>query len=142
MPSHFPRSFLTSHCFLAPIAAGASQLNVPPQATEAHSGDVFRATGSGDPCWLATWRPPGREHPLGYLIEADVLWWKIYASGWRENTTRLIPGAPAPPEPDDDAYLALADKVTQFQPHRQKDTPKYCTRGWGMRPRQAVGPAL
>jgi hypothetical protein len=55
------------------------------------------------------------EHPLGYLVEADVLWWKIYCK-WSErkyNTTDAWSHT-RPAEPDDDAELALADKVTRL----------------------------
>jgi hypothetical protein len=57
----------------------------------------------------------GPEHPLGYLIEADVLWWKIYCK-WLERKYNTIDSwsHQRAPEPDDDAYLALADKVTQL----------------------------
>ena len=57
----------------------------------------------------------GPEHPLGYLIEADVLWWKIYCK-WLERKYNTIDAwsHQRVPEPDDDAYLALADKVTRL----------------------------
>ena len=57
----------------------------------------------------------GPEHPLGYLIEADVLWWKIYCK-WLERKYNTIDAwsHQRAPEPDDDAYLALADKVTRL----------------------------
>jgi hypothetical protein len=55
------------------------------------------------------------EHPLGYLIEADVLWWKIYCK-WLERKYNTIDAwsHARRPEPEDDAYLALADKVTHL----------------------------
>lgn len=61
---------------------------------------------------LETARP---EHPLGYLIEADVLWWKIYCK-WLERKYNTIDAwsHARHPEPEDDAYLVLADKVTQL----------------------------
>ena len=55
------------------------------------------------------------EHPLGYLVEADILWWKIYCK-WSERKYNTIDAwsHQRPPEPDDDAELALADKVTRL----------------------------
>jgi hypothetical protein len=55
------------------------------------------------------------QHPLGYLIEADVLWWKIYCK-WLERKYNTIDSwsHQRPPQPDDNAYLALADKVTRL----------------------------
>jgi len=92
----------------------ASQLNIPPQATEA-----IRLMYSGKPDQaillarnLEVAQP---EHPLGYLIEADVLWWKIYCK-WLERKYNTIDAwsHQRAPEPDDGAYLALADRVTHL----------------------------
>jgi Tetratricopeptide repeat len=94
--------------------ARASQLDIPPQATEA-----IRLMYSGKPeaavtlaRKLETARP---EHPLGYLIEADILWWKIYCK-WSERKYNTIDAwsHPRPPDSDDIADLALADKVTRL----------------------------
>jgi hypothetical protein len=99
---------------LAPIGAWASQLNVPPQAIEAiqlmYSGKPDQAILLARN--LETARP---EHPLGYLIEADVLWWKTYCK-WLERKYNTIDAWShvRHPEPEDDAYLALADKVTHL----------------------------
>jgi len=55
------------------------------------------------------------EHPLGYLIEADVLWWKIYCKCLERKYNPIDSWShQRAPEPDDDAYLALADKVTRL----------------------------
>jgi hypothetical protein len=55
------------------------------------------------------------EHPLGYLIEANVLWWKIYCQ-WLERKYNTIDSwsHQRPAQPDDAAYLALTDKVTHL----------------------------
>jgi hypothetical protein len=105
---------LLATAFLAPLGGRASQLNVPPEATEA-----IRLMYSGQPDHaivlahnLEAARP---DHPLGYLIEADVLWWKIYCK-WLERKYNTIDSwsHTRAPEPDDGAYLALADKVTHL----------------------------
>src|SRR6266566_6107140 len=99
---------------LAPTGGRASQINVPPQATEAirlmYSGKPDRAILLARN--LEASRP---EHPLGYLIEADVLWWEIYCK-WLERKYNTIDAwsHARRPEPEDDAYLALADKVTRL----------------------------
>ena len=114
LPSHFRVLFLLATVFLAPIGGRASQLNVPPQATEAiqlmYSGNPDQAI-----VLARNLEAAGPEHPLGYLIEADVLWWKIYCK-WLERKYNTIDSwsHQRAPEPDDDAYLALADKVTQL----------------------------
>jgi hypothetical protein len=99
---------------LAPVGGWASQLNIPPEATEA-----IRLMYSGQPdqaILLARELEAARpEHPLGYLIEADVLWWKIYCK-WLERKYNTIDAwsHQRAPQPDDGAYLALADKVTRL----------------------------
>ncbi len=114
LPSHFRVLVLLATVFLAPIGGRASQLNVPPQATEAiqlmYSGNSDQAI-----VLARNLEAAGPEHPLGYLIEADVLWWKIYCK-WLERKYNTIDSwsHQRAPEPDDDAYLALADKVTQL----------------------------
>jgi len=55
------------------------------------------------------------EHPLGYLIEADILWWKIYCK-WSQRKYNTIDAwsHARPADSDDDADLALADQVTRL----------------------------
>jgi len=49
-------------------------------------------------------------HPIGYLLEAEALWWKTYceACGIRYN---LIDAWSRPKKKEDDAYFALADRA-------------------------------
>ncbi|HEX4643076.1 MAG TPA: hypothetical protein VH161_06400, partial [Candidatus Acidoferrales bacterium] len=55
------------------------------------------------------------DHPLGYLIEADVLWWNIYCK-WSERKFNTIDAwsHTRPADADDDRELALADKVAKL----------------------------
>lgn len=98
----------------APGAARASELNIPPEATEAihlmYSGKPDQAVALAHKLEAA--RP---EHPLGYLIEADILWWKIYCK-WSERKYNTIDAwsHTRPADADDNAELALADKVTSL----------------------------
>jgi tetratricopeptide (TPR) repeat protein len=113
--SLFPRVLLfLAAVLLAPAGSCASQLNVPPQATEA-----IRLMYSGKPDEavllarsLETAKP---DYPLGYLIEADALWWKIYCK-WAERKYGTIDAwsRARRPEPEDDEVLALADKVVRL----------------------------
>lgn len=94
--------------------ARASELDIPPDATKAidlmYLGKPDRAIALAHKLEAA--RP---NHPLGYLIEADVLWWNIYCK-WSERKYNTIDawshGRPA--DADDDAALALTDKVTRL----------------------------
>jgi len=94
--------------------ARASELDIPPDAKEAinlmYLGKPERAVALAHKLEAA--RP---EHPLGYLIEADVLWWNIYCK-WSERKYNTIDAwsHTRPADTDDDADLALADKVTRL----------------------------
>ena len=94
--------------------ARASELNIPPEASEAirlmYSGKPDQAIALARKIEAA--RP---EHPLGYLIESDVLWWKIYCK-WSERKYNTIDAwsHSRRAEPQDDEDLALADKVTRL----------------------------
>jgi hypothetical protein len=94
--------------------ARASELNIPPKASEAihlmYSGKNEQAIAIAHQ--LEAERP---DHPLGYLIEADVLWWKIYCK-WLERKYNTIDSwsHTRPADAQDEAELALADKVTRL----------------------------
>ncbi len=99
---------------LSPNSARASELNIPPEATQAidlmYRGKPQEAVALAHK--LEAERP---EHPLGYLIEADVLWWNIYCK-WSERKYNTIDAwsHTRPADADDNAELALADKVTHL----------------------------
>jgi hypothetical protein len=53
------------------------------------------------------------EYPLGYLLEAEAQWWRIYC-GTLEFKWNHIDLWKHDPSAGDDAYLALADKVAEL----------------------------
>ncbi len=115
MPTIYFRALLClATVFLCASEGRTSQLNLPPEATEAiqlmYLGKTDQAIVLAH--HLEAARP---EHPLGYLIEADVLWWKIYCKLLeRKYNTIDSWSRQRAPDPDDAAYLALADKVTHL----------------------------
>jgi predicted Zn-dependent protease len=97
---------------LAPSSARASQLNLPPQATDGmrlmYSGQTKEA--------IAMFRQLEAErpgHPLGYLLEAEALWWNIYCESL-ERKYNTLDAWTAQRGPEDTAYLALADKAARL----------------------------
>jgi hypothetical protein len=94
--------------------ARASELEIPRQGRQAidlmYSGKTVEAVALAHK--LEEARP---DHPLGYLIEADVLWWNIYCK-WSERKYNTIDAwsHSRPADADDNAELALADKVTSL----------------------------
>jgi len=103
-----------AHASLWPAPARASGLDIPPDAKEAidrmYLGKTEEAIALAHK--VETERP---DHPLGYLIEADILWWNIYCK-WSERKYNTIDAwsHPRPADADDDADLALADKVASL----------------------------
>jgi hypothetical protein len=96
-----------------PGAARASELDIPPDAKQAI--DLMYLGKTREAIELAHKLEAARpEHPLGYLIEADILWWNIYCK-WSERKYNTIDAwsHTRPADADDDAELALADKVSR-----------------------------
>ena len=50
------------------------------------------------------------ENPVGYLVEAEALWWKTYCEAC-EIKWGMLDAWKRGKKPEDDAYLALADKA-------------------------------
>jgi hypothetical protein len=99
---------------MAPGPARASGLDIPPEAKQAI--DLMYLGKPEEAITLARKLEAARpEHPLGYLIEADVLWWNIYCK-WSERKYNTIDAwsHTRPADADDIAELALADKVTRL----------------------------
>jgi hypothetical protein len=118
IPSHYFRVlFCLAIAACASFFSGqarASELDIPPDAKEAidlmYMGKTEEAIALAHKLEAA--RP---DHPLGYLIEADVLWWNIYCK-WSERKFNTIDAwsHTRPADADDNAELALADKVTHL----------------------------
>lgn len=110
-------SFFVAACALAalwPANLHASELNIPPDAELAiqlmYQGKPREAIALAHK--LESAQP---NHPLGYLIESDILWWNIYCK-WSERKYNTIDAwsHSRPADADDDVDLALADKVTSL----------------------------
>jgi tetratricopeptide (TPR) repeat protein len=103
-----PTLFVLVAVCIAPVLAHAKQLNVPPEVKQGldriFDGDPDAAI---DLAKLVQQKQP--EHPVGYLLEAEARWWKIYcealevkygmADAWKRSK-----------RPGDEEYLALADR--------------------------------
>ena len=97
-----------------PRKARASELDIPWDAKRAI--DLMYLGRPQEAIALAHKVEAARpEHPLGYLIEADVLWWNIYCK-WSQRKYNTIDAwsHTRPADADDNAELALADKVTRL----------------------------
>jgi hypothetical protein len=139
------RTRILPFCFCAlwtvaafPAAIRAENLPLPPEARQAmdkiYSGDPDAAIPIARSIQQS--RP---DHPLGYLLEAEALWWKR-ACAAQELKYNLVEPWKRSKEPGDDAYLALADKVIQLAQalYQKNDTAEmhaYAGVGWGLKAR-------
>jgi hypothetical protein len=105
---------VATFAILLPGEARASELDIPPDAKQAI--DLMYLGKPQEAIALAHKLEAARpDHPLGYLIEADVLWWNIYCK-WSERKYNTIDAwsHTRPADADDNAELALADKVSRL----------------------------
>jgi hypothetical protein len=123
---------------LLPAPARAEKLHLPPEATQG-----LRKLYGGEPdAAIERFRQIQKQqpdHPLGYLLEADARWWKIYCEAC-ELKWNTIDAWHRARQPDDDAYLNLADKAVQLAEARveKKDLAEmhlYAGTGWLLRAR-------
>lgn len=92
--------------------AHAGEIAMPPQAAQAlaqiYSGNpdagisIAHAIEQSDP-----------QNPLGYAVEAEALWWKIYCAAC-EVQWGMVDAWKGGKGADAEAYLKLADKVVQL----------------------------
>jgi hypothetical protein len=99
--------FVLAAMCIAPAPAHANQLNVPPEVKQGldriFDGDPDAAI---DLAKVVQQKQP--EHPVGYLLEAEARWWKIYCEAL-EVKYEMVDAWKRSKRPGDDDYLALAD---------------------------------
>jgi len=129
---------LLAVCFLTAIPADAGKLNLPTEATQG-----LRLIYSGDPdaaiALFHRLEQQQPERPLGFLLEADARWWKLYCEAC-EIKYGMIDAWRRSRLPQDDAYLALADKAVHLaEGHlKQNDTAEmqlYAGMAWALKAR-------
>src|SRR5579871_4063984 len=122
--------------FCRPARAG--NIALPPEAL--HAMDRMY---SGDPDSAMTiardLEKSQSEHPLGYLLEAEAQWWKMYCAAC-EIKWGMVDAWKRGKASGDDDYLALADKVIQLAQAQlaKSDTAEmhtYAGIGYGLKTR-------
>lgn len=78
-------------------------------------------------------------HPLGYLLELDAQWWRIYCSAI-ERRWELIGSWRRAKQPEDDAYFLLAERAialaeAQFKKTGDAEMRLYAGMGWALKAR-------
>jgi hypothetical protein len=112
-------------CVTRPIAAQSSRGASAPASAPALTHGIFPAEaheslealyrGNAEAAMVIARRMESArpEYPLGYLLEAEAQWWRIYC-GALEFKWNHIDVWKHEPSAGDDAYLALADKVVEL----------------------------
>lgn len=99
--------------FMLPtIPCRAGGITLSPEAARAldqiYSGDTDAAVATAHDIEQA--QP---DNPVGYLLEAEAQWWKMYCAAC-EIKWGMLDAWKRGKEPEDPAYLALADKAIQL----------------------------
>lgn len=119
-------------------AARAAQISVPPQATQAleeiYAGSPDEAIAGAHAIEKAE-----PQSPLGYAIEAEARWWKIYCESC-EIKWGMVDAWKGGKGRQGDEYLALAEKVIQLADQRlagagTAEMHLYAGMGWALEAR-------
>ena len=134
----FLPGFLTALFFLSGTLLHAEKLHVPPETHEAirliFSGETDRAIEIAHGIQEA--QP---EHPAGYLLEANALWWKFYCEAC-EIKWNLVDAWKRSKISTDEQYLKLADRAIQLAESsiKRQDSAEmriYAGMAWALRAR-------
>jgi tetratricopeptide (TPR) repeat protein len=97
---------------LLPMPVRAEGLTLPPEAIQAfnqiYNGDPDAAIPIAQQLQLS--QP---DHPLGFVLEAEAQWWKTYCSA-SEIKYGMVEAWKRGKKPEDQAYLAFAEKVIEL----------------------------
>jgi hypothetical protein len=94
------------------VCAGTGKLTLPPEITQA-----IETMDGGDPDGAIQiardFEQAHPENPLGYLLEDEARWWKIYC-GACEIKYGMVNPAKGSKRREDEAYFAIADKAIRL----------------------------
>jgi tetratricopeptide (TPR) repeat protein len=113
-----------------------SRLGLPPEVLqEVHEGldQIFHAHPDAAVEIARGIQRRMPSHPIGYLLEAEAAWWKIYCQSCSIHYN-LIDAWSRAKLKEDDAYFALADRAIQLaesQIARQESAPMHVFAGMG-----------
>ncbi len=114
--------------------AWAGTIALPPEARQAMDAIYGGDPDAAIPIARAVQREHP-EHPLGYLLEGEALWWKRYCATC-EIKYGMVDAWKRGKFPEDDAYLAVADKeIAAAEALLAKSESRNCTcmRDWATR---------
>jgi tetratricopeptide (TPR) repeat protein len=123
---------------LVPTSARADRLPLPP---EAQSGLARLYSGDPDAAieFFRQIQQQQPEHPLGYLLEVEARWWKLYCAAC-EIKWGMIDAWKRPKLREDSAYFALTQKAihlaeAQLARNESAEMHLYAGLGWTLEAR-------
>ena len=131
-------SFVALAVLFLPAPLPAQKLNLPPEVKRAlekmYSGDPDAAIEAAH-----SFEKAQPDHPLGYLLEVEARWWKIYCAGC-EVKWGMVDAWKRPKKAGDDEYLKLADRAIRLAEAeiKQSDSAEmrlYAGIGWALKAR-------
>jgi tetratricopeptide (TPR) repeat protein len=119
-------------------AARAGEITVPPEARQAMDYIYTGNLGAAEPIAHAL-EEEQPDHPLGFLLEAEAQWWRIYCAACQIKWG-MVDDWGHGKKPSHDAYLALADQVVHLAKAQleKSDTAEmhvYAGLGWALKAR-------
>jgi len=102
-------SFLISSVTLLNPVVRAGDITVPPEAAQAMDKIYGGEPDAAIPI-ARSLQQAQPDHPIGYLLEAEADWWKLYCAAC-EIKWGMVDAWRRGKDSGDEAYLALADKV-------------------------------
>ena len=133
-------AILISLFFPAAVAPGAraGEIEIPSDAKQAME-DIYGGNLEAAEPLAQQIEQKHPDHPLGFLLEAETLWWRIYCEACQIKWGMIDDFAHGR-KPSHDSYLALADKVVQLSEAKlaKSDTAEmhvYAGLGWALKAR-------
>jgi len=97
---------------LVAIPARAGNLTLPPKATQAMAL-MYNGDPDGAIVMAQKLQQSQPDHPLGFVLEAEADWWKTFCAS-SEIKYGMVDAWKRGKKPEDEAYLALADKAIEL----------------------------
>ena len=107
--SAFAITFVIS---LVAIPVHAGSLTLPPEATQAMAL-MYGGDPDGAIVMAQRLQQSQPDHPLGFILEAEADWWKTFCAS-SEIKYGMVDAWKRGKKPEDEAYLALADKAIEL----------------------------
>jgi hypothetical protein len=119
-------------------ATRAGGITIPAEAQRAMDR-IYADDPDGAIPLVRTLQQAQPEHPLGYALEGEALWWKRYC-GALEIKYGMVDSWKRSKAPEDDAYMRLTDQVVhlaqaQFAKSETAEMHVYAGMGWALKAR-------